>query len=311
MRLMKYLCHDGAFQSTPPARGATQSGPSHRRDPQISIHAPREGGDCAHELRRWFDGEFQSTPPARGATLYLHLIVEPVAISIHAPREGGDVRPPPAAPHRRSISIHAPREGGDGIEHLGKSQHHHFNPRPPRGGRLVVLGVPVFHGGISIHAPREGGDDSACRGGRCDPAGISIHAPREGGDSRSSAKCSPPLYFNPRPPRGGRRGAACDAVAPSPISIHAPREGGDPPHRRGRRTPAMNFNPRPPRGGRLCTFFPHHVLFSAFQSTPPARGATSLALTAPIKVLVFQSTPPARGATAKMHSFTCGSLTNK
>lgn len=25
----------------------------------------------------------------------------------------------------------------------------------------------------------------------------------------------------------------------------------------------------------------------------------------------FQSTPPARGATAKMHSFTCGSLTNK
>ena len=27
--------------------------------------------------------------------------------------------------------------------------------------------------------------------------------------------------------------------------------------------------------------------------------------------LLFQSTPPARGATAKMHSFTCGSLTNK
>lgn len=26
---------------------------------------------------------------------------------------------------------------------------------------------------------------------------------------------------------------------------------------------------------------------------------------------LFQSTPPARGATAKMHSFTCGSLTNK
>ena len=32
---------------------------------------------------------------------------------------------------------------------------------------------------------------------------------------------------------------------------------------------------------------------------------------AAMKLTVFQSTPPARGATAKMHSFTCGSLTNK
>lgn len=30
-----------------------------------------------------------------------------------------------------------------------------------------------------------------------------------------------------------------------------------------------------------------------------------------LTVLLFQSTPLARGATAKMHSFTCGSLTNK
>ena len=33
------------FQSTPPARGATHRHQRHRRDLQISIHAPREGGD--------------------------------------------------------------------------------------------------------------------------------------------------------------------------------------------------------------------------------------------------------------------------
>ena len=34
-------------------------------------------------------------------------------------------------------------------------------------------------------------------------------------------------YFNPRPPRGGRRGAGHVRQLDVPISIHAPREGGD------------------------------------------------------------------------------------
>ena len=34
-------------------------------------------------------------------------------------------------------------------------------------------------------------------------------------------------YFNPRPPRGGRRIAAAGRSMVCPISIHAPREGGD------------------------------------------------------------------------------------
>lgn len=42
----------------------------------------------------------------------------------------------------------------------------------------------------------------------------------------------------------------------------------------------------------------------------PARGATFI-FDWPFMGFRFQSTPPARGATAKMHSFTCGSLTNK
>lgn len=72
----------------------------------------------------------------------------------------------------------------------------------------------------------------------------------------------------------------------STISIHAPRKGGDlsSPLRCG---PAPYFNPRPREGGDW------RVAWGVFRSIP------------------FQSTPPARGATAKMHSFTCGSLTNK
>ena len=101
---------------------------------------------------------------------------------------------------------------------------------------------------------------------------ISIHAPREGGDVMRMLQIFIEKYFNPRPPRGGRRSASCSSafiqafqstppargatalcdtpVAVSRISIHAPREGGD---------SACGQNPCFPAG---------------FQSTPPARGAT-------------------------------------
>ena len=57
---------------------------------EISIHAPREGGDCGVKLER----------------------LQTRSISIHAPREGGDLRGGNIIRPRR-ISIHAPREGGD------------------------------------------------------------------------------------------------------------------------------------------------------------------------------------------------------
>ena len=57
-----------SFQSTPPARGATNS--IHRNNTQatISIHAPREGGDQHTSATSRPSATFQSTPPARGAT---------------------------------------------------------------------------------------------------------------------------------------------------------------------------------------------------------------------------------------------------
>ena len=56
------------FQSTPPARGATSPSAVSSGDNNISIHAPREGGDREREHYLWNVEPFQSTPPARGAT---------------------------------------------------------------------------------------------------------------------------------------------------------------------------------------------------------------------------------------------------
>ena len=79
-----------------------------------------------------------------------------------------------------NISIHAPREGGDiDIDDLQECMD------------------------ISIHAPREGGDDVYAQ--IMAKLNISIHAPREGGDSNLLVALLYPNYFNPRPPRGGRR----------------------------------------------------------------------------------------------------------
>ena len=64
------LC-ERLFQSTPPLRGGATNG---RRQLAgcigISIHAPREGGDCTLRTSAGDTWSFQSTPPARGATLY-------------------------------------------------------------------------------------------------------------------------------------------------------------------------------------------------------------------------------------------------
>ena len=83
------------FQSTPPARGATQ----------------------ATEMASVSAILFQSTPPARGATPFRDPCVQLLLISIHAPREGGDAMEMVKA-MVASISIHAPREGGDDLTAL-------------------------------------------------------------------------------------------------------------------------------------------------------------------------------------------------
>ena len=147
-------------------------------------------------------------------------------ISIHAPREGGDV-PVMYLPSRLPVFQSTPPARGATLRPAAApAPASYFNPRPPRGGRLLGCGLGVVLRQISIHAPREGGDYYRNRA----PETI--------------------LYFNPRPPRGGRpsgccaRFPACLIFQSTPpargatnfpekscifidISIHAPREGGD------------------------------------------------------------------------------------
>ena len=64
-----YLLLRGAFQSTPPVRGATRTLHQRHKALDISIHAPRAGGDISMHSSTTGHSE----------------------ISIHAPRAGGDV----------------------------------------------------------------------------------------------------------------------------------------------------------------------------------------------------------------------------
>ena len=124
---------------------------------------------------------------------------------------------------------------------------------------------------------------------------IPIHAPREGCDPGGRACTGLLTDFNPRTPRGVRRPGAGRLHHQMPISIHAPREGCDGIGVPAGHDPLLHFNPRTPRGVRLG---PQMILTRppVFQSTHPARGATSWA-ELDAEAQEFQSTHPARGAT--------------
>ena len=102
-----------AFQSTPPARGATGGVMGWIKTTKISIHAPREGGDySAPRPADQRSCHFNPRPPRGGRHARAAGKSVGDLISIHAPREGGDFQPLFFI-HAVAISIHAPREGGD------------------------------------------------------------------------------------------------------------------------------------------------------------------------------------------------------
>ena len=101
---------------------------------------------------------------------------------------------------------------------------------------------------FSIHALREERDDAQllCAGRHS----ISIHALREERDSSMSRRTSVCTDFNPRAPRGARRGFSQKLRRVyEDFNPRAPRGARLCPS--GRRSPARNFNPRAPRGARL------------------------------------------------------------
>ena len=170
------------FQSTLPARGATQAQLFRLR---LQVHFnPRSPHGERPDLRR-----------GGGAA---------PGISIHAPRTGSDAdcqRPDAYHP----ISIHAPRTGSDPLFVLVIKSDVHFNPRSPHGERQLPPAQNHLSAAISIHAPRTGSDHineverpriggfqstlpargATCNNPRSAPGKlISIHAPRTGSDSQ-------------------------------------------------------------------------------------------------------------------------------
>ena len=189
------------FLSTPSARRATGTDGRIGMYVEISIHALREEGDAKacgrqrlfdisiHALREEGDGcpvcvllrtaQFLSTPSARRATRRRE--------SSRATK--GDFYPRPPRGGRR--------------DRLRQSTNQtDFYPRPPRGGR------PAWGSGffccrrfLSTPSARRATPDGIQYNAE---TGISIHALREEGDVALSCLRTRPLYFYPRPPRGGR-----------------------------------------------------------------------------------------------------------
>ena len=127
------------FQSTLPARGATDEYIKALDEVTISIHAPREGSD--------------------GARARLPLPVK--AISIHAPREGSDGLRSHVCFALVRISIHAPREGSDLIQLQARSFRFRFQSTLPARGATspspATAPTPPFQSTLPARGATTGG----------------------------------------------------------------------------------------------------------------------------------------------------------
>ena len=125
---------------------------------------------------------------------------------------------------------------------------------------------------VSIHAPRTGRDgDRVTFGRRCIP----FQSTRPARGATVLLEGSTPVItgFNPRAPHGARRMQWLGFFSQHRVSIHAPRTGRDVLGVVVGIT-ASSFNPRAPHGARQIGT-KAVTAFIAFQSTRPARGATT------------------------------------
>ena len=168
----------------------------------ISIHAPRVGGDPTAPSGGCWRRYFNPRPP----------------------RGGRPDRAIAEAAEYKNFNPRPPRGGRHASECFSQGVHR-FQSTPPAWGATPRYAHRLPASDISIHAPRVGGD----RLRACGTPGsqISIHAPRVGGDHATRSIIRFAFDFNPRPPRGGRLSASLTDGGKKLISIHAPRVGGD------------------------------------------------------------------------------------
>ena len=213
------------FQSTLPARGATQHLMNSKHS---STHFnPRSPHG---ERRRWRDGNVSAR-----------------RISIHAPRTGSDTVAGCCLCRWKYFNPRSPH-GERPSPMRWKPCPRAFQSTLPARGATGAFQMSDALSMISIHAPRTGSDGIRERAAA--PTEISIHAPRTGSDS---ARAQPPLrpaHFNPRSPHGERRLRVGDcAVRAASFQSTLPARGATRRHRQHIAT-CTDFNPRSPHGER-------------------------------------------------------------
>ena len=171
---------DRKFQSTPSARRATRSVSVRRVIPKISIHALREEGDEIELSEEAENVIFQSTPSARRATKAASFSDWVIWLFQSTPSA------------RRATAC---QTGGCAVRK-------DFNPRPPRGGRLVLY--PPFLQVVNFNPrpPRGGRHFDSCR--KVSALLFQSTPSARRATLRHVLPCFGWHDFNPRPPRGGR-----------------------------------------------------------------------------------------------------------
>ena len=188
--------------------------------------------------------------------------------SPHGERRGS----PPSRRRRRNFNPRSPH--GERRHIMSKNkQAVNFNPRSPHGERHRSTCDTCVAIAISIHAPRTGSD--AVIAPKQPPRGYfnprSPHGERPPYMLTSFRFC---VNFNPRSPHGERLAADADVRHFAHISIHAPRTGSDMGALDGSRK-RSRISIHAPRTGSDANEEMQRVRQKAFQSTLPARGATS------------------------------------
>ena len=186
-----------------------------------------------------------------------------------------------------------PKRAATGIANIRDGDLKYFNPRSPRGLRLVRYLLDFIVDGISIHAAQEGCDTKFKPLAR--RRSISIHAAQEGCDQTFFFKqFSSKAFQSTQPKRAATFGINIQRSAIYQFQSTQPKRAA---------TPAINlpvrqvshFNPRSPRGlRRFCGYC--NLLWLGFQSTQPKRAATQTGQTN-TGACQFQSTQPKRAAT--------------
>ena len=193
---------------------------------------------------RWI---FLPTPPGRRATALNVGLFSVCTISTHALREEGDrLRSGLSTSWRRFLPTPSARRATV-PPRASASKMCYFYPRPPRGGRPLL--VAVVNTDAPQFLPTPSARRATCTTGCCKFSSLFLPTPSARRATRGGGLHGGGNAFLPTPSARRATQAGRLALVHNDISTHALREEGDP-RCRTVPPPGGNFYPRPPRGGR-------------------------------------------------------------